>query len=547
MERRCNLRVLAWPAAFAGAWFAFAGPASAAQMQGCETLVQAKLTGIRITSAEVKPLGSPTGAMGQPFKPPVEGRQYCKVNATVRTKGVGGHPDAFVTFEIGLPDPGWWNGKYLYQGPGGHFGYLSDYSKGLLKGYASATGTSGWIGKNRGSTPNFYDAEPARNNLTQLKNMAGEGQHAAIAASKAVAAFYYRQAPRLAYYYGCSGGGKTGLTEAQRYPRDFDGIIAGAAFSDYIGAKMQFIWNVQIQLRAMGNYIPASKTALIARNVYAQCDSLDGLTDGLIDDPRKCKFDPGVLQCTNQDGPQCLTAGQVDTLRKFYGGLRNSKGEVLAPPEPFGGEAGPGGLPSWLTGMVSPSPGTGGRLAFPDRPGEAPLSFISANEFFRNLAWFPARPDYDIRTFDFDKDPATLAWARKAYDATDPDLSAFVARKGKLIQYHGWGDLAVNPLTAVAYWNSVQARMGDSGDFYRLFMVPGMNHCGGGPGPNVFDALSALEAWVEQGVAPASMIATHYAEGSVDRTRPLCPFPQIARYTGMGSIDDARNFRCQAP
>jgi feruloyl esterase len=332
--------------------------------------------------------------------------------------------------------------------------------------------------------------------------------------------------------------------EAQRYPDDYDGIVAGAPANYWIGLMTGELWAGLATTRTPGQDLPREKLPLLGAAVLEACDAVDGLEDGLIDDPRACDFDPGMLQCDGADGAGCLTAGQVAAARAIYAGpVRPSTGEQLFPGYPPGSEwfeapDGRGGWGRYWSGIT--------------RPGGSTADFMRYSVF--------EDPDRDLAQFDFDDD-WVLANTRplgagaddtlgSALNAVDPDLSAFKARGGKLISYHGWADALITGYYAVEYYESVMAEQGGldaTTDFYRLFMAPGVAHCRGGPGPDRFDAVTALERWVEDGVAPDRMVASKLVDGEVTRTRPLCPYPQVARYSGSGSIDDAESFACVAP
>jgi feruloyl esterase len=326
------------------------------------------------------------------------------------------------------------------------------------------------------------------------------------------------------------------MTEAQRYPQDYDGIIAGDPANYWTHLYMGgHLWIAQAMENDPASYIPASKTQMIGDAVYAACDALDGIRDGILNDPRKCHFDPSTLLCKDGDAPNCLTAVQVGTVQKIYQGGHMSDGKQIFPGIMPGGEAGAGGWSTWITG------------AQPGRSSHITLGM----PFLRNVAF--EDPNWDFRTFRFDRAPgfdsdADFIDAKLGpiFNNMNPDLKAFQSHGGKLIQYHGWSDPDISPLNSINYYKSVEKTMNDPRNFYRLFMVPGMYHCSGGPGPNTFDAVAALEQWVEKGVAPEQIVATHAVGGVVDRTRPLCPFPQEAQWKGAGSTDQAESFVCAA-
>jgi feruloyl esterase len=313
------------------------------------------------------------------------------------------------------------------------------------------------------------------------------------------------------------------LEDIQRYPNDFDGAIAGAPALNPRTAA-QIVWTAQAVHKSEASLIPASKFPMIQKAVLESCDAKDGVKDGVLEDPTRCKFDPKVIQCKGGDAADCLTAAQVDTVRKIYTPPVNPRtGEQIAPAFEPGSEKG------W-TYAASP------------QPPQLTLTGLQ-NRVFKDPTW-------DYRTFNFDSDVALLERESGMVDARNPNLQPFFGRGGKLIQYHGWNDNLIPPLNSVNYYNSVAVTLGGAAKVsgsYRLFMVPGMAHCRGGDGTDRFDAIRALEQWVEQGKAPDSITAARYAGDKVERTRPLCPYPQVARYTGTGSTDQAENFTCRLP
>jgi feruloyl esterase len=322
------------------------------------------------------------------------------------------------------------------------------------------------------------------------------------------------------------------MMEAQRYPADFDGIIAGAPALDWTGLMTGFNYNQQAVRAAP---IPPEKLTVLAKAVVERCDAKDGLVDGLVDNPRRCGFDPGVVQCTSGDGPNCLTAAQVDAVRKVYEGPLNSRGEQLHPGFPPGAEDGFTGWQLWITG---PS-GTGAPV------NNNPFQFTFSDHYLRYMVF--SDPGYDSMSFDFDDDVARVNATAPIFGATDANLAPFRARGGKLLVWHGWSDHALMADRTIEYYNDVIRTMGNKNkveDFFRLFLAPGMHHCAGGPGLNSFDALSALESWVEQGRAPDSLLASHVGTG-VQRTRPLCSYPKVAVYNGKGNPNSAASFSCQ--
>ena len=445
-----------------------------------------------------------------------------------------------IAFEVSLPAK--WNGRFYMIGNGGHAGEsLDDPSRtsqrddALKLGFAVAqTNTGHDSRKEPGGT--FVLSNPQK-----AIDYAYRAVHLTVTTAKDVIHNYYGKPVSYAYWNSCSNGGRQGLIEAQRFPGDFDGVIANAPWLDQTGFTIGAMWNQKAISEAP---LTPAKLSLLAEKVMAKCDSLDGLKDGLIDDPRKCSFDPtrDVPACgEGTDGADCLTPAQAATIAKIYGGpISNGKsffpgfalGSEAVMPALFGGGTGSG----WMNVIVSTQP-----------DGKA-ADFNLAENTMRYLVNKPPKPDYDYRTFDFDRDIHMLdEWGKQA-DAKNPDLANFRSRGGKLIMTYGWADSILQPMMGVNYYEQALAKNGpDAMDFFRLFMVPGMAHCSGGIGPDRNDTMTAMINWVEKGKAPESIQASRVVDGKVVRTRPLCPYPQVARYTGQGSIDDAANFRCVKP
>ncbi|MEJ2090295.1 MAG: tannase/feruloyl esterase family alpha/beta hydrolase, partial [Gammaproteobacteria bacterium] len=326
------------------------------------------------------------------------------------------------------------------------------------------------------------------------------------------------------------------------YPHDYDGLLVGDPANDwtrfYAGAHL---WYSLATLADPASYIPPDKLPVLGEAVNAACDELDGIADGVLLDPRKCTFDPGTLTCPDRvDDATCLTDAQVQAVRKIWSGARNDAGELIYPGLARGGEAAPGGWSRWVTGSQP----------------FASLHWLGGEGFFR---WFVFEdPDWDFRSFDFDRDlPFALEKVGNAVDANDPDLRPLRDAGAKLLVYHGWSDPDISPLASIDYFDRVQRTVGpadnaaaalaDTQAFFRLFMVPGLGHCRGGPGPDRFDGLTALENWVEAGKAPDTLIASKVENGAVTRTLPLCPYPGTPVWDRAGDPYDAASFRCKAP
>jgi protein-L-isoaspartate(D-aspartate) O-methyltransferase len=300
-------------------------------------------------------------------------------------------------------------------------------------------------------------------------------------------------------------------------------------------------------LKSFSNYVPAAKIDMLARATLAACDARDGLTDGLITDPRLCSFSPDTLKCNGADGADCLTSGQIDTIKRIYAGSKSPTGVELAPPMPVGHEDGSTGWRQWIVGNEPPIAQSDGRLEFGPNP---PAGFRLSEQNFRFLALDKDDPAFNWRTFNLERDFSRLSTMTAILSPTNPDLGPFRKRNGKLIMYHGWADSGISAYGTISYYDRVVQKAGgqqEADSFVRLFLAPGMHHCAGGPGPNTFDMLPVLEDWVERGVAPERVVASHLTDGRVDRTRPLCAHPKVARYTGSGSVDAESSFRCEAP
>jgi len=445
-----------------------------------------------------------------------------------------------IAFEVSLPAK--WNGRFYMIGNGGHAGEAMDdpgriaqRNSALQLGFAFAqTNTGHDARKEPGGS--FVLSNPQK-----AIDYAWRAVHLTAVTTKEITRDYYGKPVSHAYWNSCSNGGRQGLLEAQRFPDDFDGIVANAPWVDQTGFTIGAMWNQKALSEAP---VTPAKLAMVGRKTMEKCDAIDGLKDGLIDDPRKCSFDPArdVPSCSaGTDGPDCLTAAQAGTISKVYSGpMSNGKavfpgympGSEAVMPGLFGGGEGSG----WLNLIVAA------------QPGAKPADFNLAEGTMRFLVFKPPMPDYDYKTFDFDRDVHLLDdWSKQA-DAKNPDLSKFHKRGGKLIMTYGWADSILQPLMGVNYYEQAVGKNGpDTAGFFRLFMVPGMAHCGGGIGPDRNDAVTAVIDWVEKQTAPNSIVANRVVNNQVVRTRPLCPYPQVARYSGQGSIDEAANFRCVAP
>ena len=435
---------------------------------------------------------------------------FCRVAATLKPTA-----DSEIKIEVWMPASGW-NGKYQAVGNGAFNGSIAypAMMTALARGYATSSTDTGHTGNNAAFAPGHPE---------KVIDFAWRAVHEMTLASKRIVAAYYDTAPKFSYWNGCSAGGRQAMKEAQRFPADFDGIIAGAPANYQMHLHVWSVAVAQAVHKEPGSYIPPEKYPAVHQAALEACDALDGLKDGLIQDPTRCHFDPQVLECKGADSSACLTAPQVEAARKIYAPVKNTRtgAEIFPGMEP-GSELGWAGL-------------------------AGPRAAAVATDTFTYIVY--KDPNWDWHTLNPDADTALADKIDNGLiDAIDPNIEPFFSHKGKLIMYHGWSDQLIAPGNSVNYYGSVAKKMGSkSADEIRLFMVPGMAHCAGGEGPNTFDMVSALEQWVEQDHAPEQIIASHSQNGAVDRTRPLCPYPQVARYKGSGSIDEAANFTCAAP
>ena len=401
-----------------------------------------------------------------------------------------------------------WNGKFQATGNGGWSGAIGFAAMGqaLARGYA----TTGTDTGHEGGSGSFALGHPEK-----LVDFGYRAVHLMTVQAKAIIAAYYGRGPQLSYWVACSTGGRQGLREAQQYPTDYDGIVAGAPANYMTHLEAWTLWAPAAMNATPESTIPTAKFRVIHEAVLAACDGLDGVKDGLLEDPRTCHFEPETLLCKGEDANNCLTAAQVQTVEKIYSPATNPRTkEIIYPAFQPGSELG------WTF------------FAGPNAPSVATDLF--KYETFKDANW-------DWHTFNFDSD---MALADKVdgglLNTLNPDLLPFFRHGGKLIQYHGWADTLIAPENSINYYSSVLAKLGGikTIDEYRLFMVPGMGHCSGGEGPTNFDMLTAMEQWREQGKAPEKIIASKYVDGDATKgtamTRPLCPYPQTAQYKGDG-------------
>lgn len=441
-----------------------------------------------------------------------------------------------IRFEVSLPSA--WNGRMMMTGNGGLAGqplndvrYQQVRSRIVDHGFAVAFTDTGHDNRvEPGATFAF-------NSLHKLIDYGYRGIHLTSQTARQLINRYYAAPPAHSYFMGCSNGGRQALMAAQRFPEDFDGILAGAPANDFTGLKLSQAHRMQA---LKDQPLDLEEVAVLASYIYQQCDALDGQRDGLIDDPRACHFDPAsdLPRCDGGDQADCFTTAEIESLEHYYSPTQVA-GVQVYPAHPVGSEvAGPnyGGkiMSGWVPWVINPQ----GR----------PLLDVLGSDFFRYIIFLHDDPDYDWTTFDFNEMPDNIEEARAILDATDPDLSAFQAAGGKLLSYFGWSDPDVNPLTAIAYRDAVASTLKQEvTDFYQLFMVPGMFHCSGGPGASDFDAITPLINWVEAGIMPARIEAQHLGANATGFSRPLCAYPAVARPIADGDRASSLSYECQTP
>jgi hypothetical protein len=423
-------------------------------------------------------------------------------------------------FAVKLPTN--WNSRFEMVGNGGWAGTISLAAMDIAvhDGYAT---TSTDTGHDAQKEPGASFAYPGPGNPNAARKVIDFGYlavHETALLAKKMIRTYYGSDPTYSYWVGCSTGGREGLMEAQRYPEDFDGYVIGAPVLFLTGLQSKSIWNYQLAGTGPGA-IKQAKLPAISKAFYEKCDALDGLKDGLVENPLKCDFDPAkdLPKCAGDtDTPDCFTIAQVAALTKVYEGPRDSSGRQLFPGMPPGGD------------------------------GAAGTGFQLADSFMKFMAFDPAAgPAWDFHAFNIETDMTRMSAVATRIDATISDLTAVKMRGGKIVHYHGWADPGVSPKMSIDYYEAAIKTMGkkETDDFYRFFPVPGMFHCQGGPGCGDVDWLSAAVNWVEKGIAPSMLVGAHLEKGETKRTRPICAYPSMAHYKGTGSIDAAENFICQ--
>jgi hypothetical protein len=494
----------------------------------CERLASLALPNTTLT-AKVVPAGS--------FTPP-NGRALNDLPAFCQVHGVSKPTEAsLIHFEVWLPVSNW-NGKLQGIGNGGLAGTISfaPMASALRSGYAAA------------STDTGHTAQEPRTwleNRDRLIDYSYRGLHVTTEHAKAIIDAYYAQAPKRSYYLGCSKGGQQGLMEAQRYPADYDGIVAGDAANYWTRQMANEVWIGAVTSSPETN-LPQEKLQLLQDATLAACDALDGVADGIISDPMHCRFDPKKLQCKGADGPNCLTAAQVGAVEKIYSGPVNPRTKQKLYPGMY-----PGGELGWGK--------SGGQMVI----NRGATSGVSSQDFWAFAVFH--KPDWEFRSFDFDRDlSAAEEKLASITNATDANLEEFRKLGHKLLYYHGAADPLIPAQNGIDYFESVvkaQKGLEKTQQFFRAFLVPGLYHCSGGPGATAFggsvaspvvdadhDLTSAVARWVEQGAGPDRIVATKYVDNAASKgiafQRPLCAYPLVARYKGSGDRNDAANFTC---
>lgn len=506
----------------------------------CEKLMSTAIPGATVTFAQPVAAGAfagpPAAFTGRDLTALYKNvPAFCRVVAEAKPTA-----DSDIRLEVWLPLFGW-NGKLQGIGNGGFAGQIDYLQLGaaVTKGYA-ATAT------NTGHDGSPIDATWAIGHPEKVVDFGHRGIHEMTRVAKEAVHAFYGKNPQHSYFAGCSDGGREALMEAQRYPADYDGILAGAPANNWTPLLTMAVSDTQALTLDKGSFIARTKIPAIAAAVLKACDELDGVRDGILNDPRQCHFDPATIQCkAAEDTDQCLTAPQAVTLKKIYAGLRDAHDAELFPGFLPGAEDGQGGWAVWITGPA---------------PAKSLMAFFGLG-FYTNLVYEDSAWDYKAFAVESGLRAAREKTAQ-ALDAIDADLGPFKKRGGKLILYHGWNDPAIPALSTVRYYDKVIATMGQGStdSFLRLYMIPGMQHCDNGPGADSFGQVgqlvfdgpehsvdAALEEWVEKGKAPAAIISSKYAGEDHQHpkmTRPLCAYPQSAKYKGKGDSNDAASFDC---
>jgi feruloyl esterase len=529
------------PVVIAALLDAAAQAAAPSGVDSCPSLAQLALPQVKVTSARTVAAGefSPPADLSPWLRgdPKLYGKlaPFCRVTAEAAPSA-----DSAIAIEVWMPVRGW-NGKFRGQGNGGFAGEIDfgAMASAVSQGYATA-------GTNTGHSGKGTDASWALGHPERVTDFGYRAIHMMTEVGRAATRTFYGRSPQHSYFAACSNGGRQALMEVQRFPADYDGVVAGAPANNWTRLLTKAIADAQATTLDPASYIPSSKLKAIAKAVNGACDAQDGVTDGVLADPTACRFDPATLLCPAGDSDACLTAPQVTALRKLYEGPRDSRRRLIFPGYLPGAEEGEGGWGPWITGSA---------------PGRS-LLFAFGVGYFSNIVY--EKRDWDYRTANLEQALAAAeAKTARTLDATDANLSEFKGRGGKLVLYHGWNDPAISATSTVEYYDSVVSRLGrsETDAFLRLYMVPGLQHCFGGVGPTAFgqsgdgprddprrNVLLAIEHWVESGTAPTALVATKHAGDDATKeaqaTRPICPYPQVAKYMGQGDPNEAASFAC---
>jgi feruloyl esterase len=479
--------------------------ASAASAEtSCESLSALHLDHAVVTDARLVAAGPGEASTTPGAPPPPMLSAHCRVQLDLKPT-----LDSLIKMELWLPPPDKWNGKFLGAGNGGFAGSIQGLRQGMPQALNAGYATAGTDTGHQETGGKWAIGHPEK-----MIDFAYRSTHEMTLKAKQIVKSFYDKSPSRSYFSSCSTGGRMAVMEAQRYPEDYDGIVAGALANRHIRMWAAGIAS-GVELKMHPEEMLSKEQAKLVNDLVTK--TCDVRQEGFLNDPRQCKVDLASLRCSAGKSEACLTEPELKTVSTFYGGVKNSKGELI----------------------------------FSGAPLSRPITASSTNpngpDGLFDLVRI-AREDatLDWTTFDVDRDVPLLDQKLGFVDAVNPDLSKFKARGGKLLMYHGWADPAITAQNTIRYYESVLKTMGpEQGNWVRLFLVPGMGHCGGGPGLNGFESTRAIEQWVEQGTAP-TQLEGHGANGL---TRPLCPYPQSAEYSGSGDVKGGRNWSCkgQAP
>ena len=454
--------------------------------------------------------GARGGRGAAPAAPPLMLPAYCRVALTLKPS-----TDSDIKMEVWMPAENW-NNKFEMAGNGGWAGSIQGFAQmrqALREGYATAGTDTG----HEGADPKFSLGHPEK-----LVDFAYRSVHETVLKSKALIKAYYGKDPKLSYWNSCSTGGREGLMEAQKYPNDFDAVIAGAPanYQTHLHA-----WDMMVAAAVRKDdqhFVSTAKLNALNKAVMEACDASDGVKDGLLNDPRKCKFDPAALLCKGESKDTCLTPAELESVKLVYSPAKRKDGTLIFPGKEPGSEA------TWT--MLSQ------RTAAPAALSMGTFQYAT----YQDANW-------DWKNFDLDRDTAA-ADEKFGYVNVTADLNAFKNRGGKLVLYHGWNDTGISPENTINLYNNIVQKTGPNPDnWIKLYMIPGMGHCQGGPGTDQFNKMGIIERWRESNTAPQAVTAAHVTGNNVTMTRPLCPYPQVATYNGVGSTNDAASFSCKAP